>query len=182
MKRFIYISIIMLLLSNILIAQSNYFEGYDGLAWGSSIQELKEKYPDVIEITEEEEKANKQRNFEYNAGKFSRMFHFFDNELYLGRTYYADVNNDFTYTLVEKVVEEYGFITDKGEVKKPGFNSYWFKIAVTEEFSVVIELNELVDNYGRITSNGIIVNFLDVERHLRMQEYIRSIMKKDIEL
>lgn len=74
MKQLLVIIVVLILLSNVLIAQSNHFEGYDGLAWGSSVQDLKKKYPEVVETTDKEDRKYNQRYFVITSGNYDRVF------------------------------------------------------------------------------------------------------------
>ena len=138
MKRLIFVSIIMLLLSNVVIAKEDHFEGYDGLAWGSSVQDLKDKYPEVVETTDKEDRKYNQRYFVITSGNYDRVFFYFDDKFYTGRTVYKNVDETFTLALMTKVVEEYGKFTDFGESEKSDSDYYWFEIIITKNFSLIV--------------------------------------------
>lgn len=182
MKQLLVIIVVLILLSNVLIAQSNHFEGYDGLAWGSSVQDLKKKYPEVVETTDKEDRKYNQRYFVITSGNYDRVFFFFDDKLYTGRTVYENVDETFTFALMEKVVEEYGKFTDYGESEKSDSDYYWFEISITKNFSVMIEAYEYVDNLGRITSNMVFITYSDDVVWNKVREYEIEQKKKNIEL
>lgn len=172
----------MLLLSNVLVAQSKHFEGYDGLAWGSSIQELKDKYPEVIETTDAEDRKYNKRFFKTTSDEYYRLFFYYNEKLYIGRTIYENVDEAFIISLVTKVVEKYGFITDRGETEKSDRLHHWFEISLTKNFSVTVETYDFLDSFGRVFSNMIFITYAnDVIKNIVREDEIEQ-KKKDIEL
>ena len=116
------------------------------------------------------------------SGNYDRVFFYFDDKFYTGRTVYENVDETFTFALMEKVVEEYGKFTDYGESEKSDSDYYWFEISITKNFSVMIEAYEYVDNLGRITSNMVFITYSDDVVWNKVREYEIEQKKKNIEL
>ncbi|HHX56552.1 MAG TPA: hypothetical protein GX710_00885, partial [Clostridiales bacterium] len=151
-------------------------------AWGSSIKDLEKKYPDIEETTDNEDRQYNHRVFQVSLGNYFRVFFYFDDKLYTGRTVYKNVDETFTLALMTKVVEEYGKFTDFGESEKSDSDYYWFEISITKNFSVMIEAYEYVDNLGRITSNMVFITYSDDVVWNKVRAYEIEQKKKVIEL
>jgi hypothetical protein len=181
MKRLIFVSIIILLLSNVLFAQSKHFEGYDGLAWGSSVQDLKKKYPDIEETTDDEDRLYNQSFFKVGFDDYYRVFSFFNNKLYEGRTVYENIDELFLLALDRRLKDEYGSIS--GDVYDKYQNDYYFyDIGISKTLYIKVEVFWYFDKFGKISSSLVSIESCDpgVSNHVR--EYIIEQKKKDIEL
>lgn len=78
--------------------------GYDKIAWGTTIQEVKQLYPDIVE---KEEKNGVRRFVEtlYDNGMQYRYFYFFQDKLY---KVVVDYDVNLKHSLVDKLTSIYG--------------------------------------------------------------------------
>ena len=181
MKQLLIIIVVLILLSNVLIAQSNHFEGYDGLAWGSSVQDLKKKYPDIEETIDDEDRLYNQSFFKVGFDDYYRVFSFFNNKLYEGRTVYENIDELFLLALERKLQEKYGSIS--GDVDDKYKSDYYFyEISISKTFFIGVQVFWYFDKFGKISSSLVSIKSCDPSVSNHVREYIIEQKKKDIEL
>ncbi|HKL85721.1 MAG TPA: hypothetical protein VJ861_05260 [Treponemataceae bacterium] len=148
MKRLIFVSIIILLLSNVVIAEEDRFDGYAGLAWGSSVQELKKMYPETTDLSNSGMKKSNVQTFEMHIEGAVHNFFFFKGELYSGRTEYNNLDIMSAMTLGYKIKEEYGEFTVSSSNEEANSRRDIYSKKITDITSVTIEISELNSEAG----------------------------------
>ena len=148
MKRLIFVSIIILLLSNVVIAEEDRFDGYAGLAWGSSVQELKKMYPETTDLSNSGMNKSNVQTFEMHIEGAVHNFFFFKGELYSGRTEYNNLDIMSAMTLGYKIKEEYGEFTVSSSNEEANSRRDIYSKKITDITSVTIEISELNSEAG----------------------------------
>jgi len=148
MKRLIFVSIIILLLSNVVIAEEDRFDGYAGLAWGSSVQELKKMYPETTDLSNSGMKKSNVQTFEMHIEGAVHNFFFFKGELYSGRTEYNNLDIMSAMTLGYKIKEEYGEFTVSSSNEESNSGGDISSKKISDNTSVTIEISELNSEAG----------------------------------
>lgn len=148
MKRLIFVSIIILLLSTVVIAEEDRFDGYAGLAWGSSVQELKKMYPETTDLSNSRMKKSNVQTFEMHIEGAVHNFFFFKGELYSGRTEYNNLDIMSAMTLGYKIKEEYGDFSGNSWNEEANSKKDISRKKVTDNTSVTIEISELNSEAG----------------------------------
>lgn len=87
-------------------------EGFEGFKWGASIEDLKEKFPGMIEISEQEPAGYRRFAFPGCNGRTIELF-FHNNKLFLGRVIYKNCSRNAVKNAIEK---EYGPVFERSEL------------------------------------------------------------------
>ncbi len=112
MKKFFIIMAVMFLAVFSASAQAKVFEGYDNVKWGTTVEELKRRYPDVKEVTDDNHKKCNQRAYMREGKSSYKVYTFFENKLYMGATYYERTDNETISKLESGLASEYGEFTE----------------------------------------------------------------------
>jgi hypothetical protein len=131
-KKTALVSLSLLVLSAfILHAQQNAFIGYDKVSWGTSYEDVQKKYPNIIEITKEDEKALGITTYsETNVSELisMRAFTFYNNALYMVSVGYSNTDVITYNAIFHKLTDIYGEFDDSEEINTLGEDgSYYIK-------------------------------------------------------
>ena len=181
MKKKICYILIMLLSFCLLSAQTN-SEGFDGFSWNTTISEFLNKYPSSKETTGKNEEERNERTFQRSTDSVIRVYRFFDNKLYWGRTVYEDPNYETEEAVLEKLIETYGqfYDSNKWTENNKEYFSIWKDISPT----LSIELTEIkyFNSYGRSTGKHLFITYENEQIGKNADEYYKNQKKKNIEL
>jgi hypothetical protein len=139
--------IILFALSQVSCQKNKVFIGYNDLVndspkllWGSSLEELKSKYPNVVET------MNIGIIKEFDEGKMDgqikyRGFQFINNKLFMVLASYGNYSSEMLELLKENIVKKYGKITieDNGTIES------WY-IENNKNNEIVILINKIENN------------------------------------
>ena len=130
-KKLFFITLFFLSIS-FLFAQTP-FEGFDGFPWNTNVSEFLKKYPSAKETTDTDEIERNERTFQRSTNSVIRVYRFFDNKLYWGRTVYEDPELETEKAIVEKLIEIYGKFDDSNEWTENNkeYFSLWSNISST---------------------------------------------------
>lgn len=143
------------------LAQNQIFEGYAGLSWGSTIEEAMNKYEDLSEMTHLIDAFGTERVFAQNNITTARMFRFYDDQLYWGRTIYINPTSTTRDAIALKLVEDYGYFPETGEGSQENSSFFWAATQVSPSLYVEIVIYEDYSTSGRITGTRIHVTFIN---------------------
>lgn len=96
MKKIIGLIFILCLSTEICFSETRKLEGYDGLTWGTTLEEFKKLNPDAFEQSSEEDNIRNERLFFKEGKTVTRIYRFFDNKLYWGtNSIYKSIRSNF---------------------------------------------------------------------------------------
>lgn len=182
MKRIIYV-MIFLFCAATCFGQSSNSDGYDGFSWGATVEQVKAKYPDLINQTKNEDKMKNEAVYYYSkSSDFIRIFRFFDGKLYFGRTAYVDVDSATVNAVATKVKDLYGYSdysNESSEATYTSTNFYWY---VSSNLTVMLELRSNYNQFGRYTSSTILLTNVNPVTVSEVEEYSFNNKLGNIEL
>lgn len=158
------------------------FEGYDGFKWDTTVTEFQKKYPSASEITDSEDKARNERAFKRETDTITRVYRFYNNKLYWGRTIYEDPDYDTEEAIMEKIVDTYGRFDKSNEWTEDGNEYFSLWSVLTPTFSIEVTEVKYYNSYGRITGLNLFITYENEETNDEMWQYSKQQKKKNIEL
>ena len=182
MKRKLFILISLFILLCTLNAQSKNSEGFDGFSWNTTVSEFLKKYPSVKETTASEDFDRNERVFQRDANTVIRVYRFFDDKLYWGRTVYKDPDYDTELAIVEKLVETYGEFDDSDEWTENGNDYYSLVKFVSPTLSIEATEVYYYNSYGRIIKLNVFITYENTKTRREVDNYSKNKKKKNIEL
>jgi hypothetical protein len=127
------------------------FIGYDDLLvnspmllWGSSIEEFKNKYPDIEEFGNSDDQNFTEQIFteqNFNGKINARYFRYFNNKLYMVHVSYGNYSNNELDSLKDNLQKKYGInlIEDNGTIET------WY-LEGNEDTQIVFLINKVENN------------------------------------
>lgn len=88
------------------------FKEFDSFSWNTTVSEFLKKYPSANETTDTDEK---ERTFQRSTDSVIKVYRFFNDKLYWGRTVYEDPELETEEAIIEKIIEIYGKFDDSNE-------------------------------------------------------------------
>lgn len=88
------------------------FKEFDSFSWNTTVSEFLKKYPSAKETTDTDEK---ERTFQRSTDSVIKVYRFFNDKLYWGRTVYEDPELETEEAIIEKIIEIYGKFDDSNE-------------------------------------------------------------------
>ncbi|WP_027728878.1 hypothetical protein [Treponema sp. C6A8] len=159
MKKF-FICIFILILPIILYSQEtkakNYIDGYEELEWGSSVEKVKSKFPDLIKLWDADCMTNEEC-YTAESGKVSRVFRFYKNKLYWVRVIYEDFTQTQYDALWNKLIEKYGSLyypIDSDEKIKFGYQWLLFT-----DLIVTVSVNNQINGFRAKLGEWVFVTY-----------------------
>ena len=179
-KKLFFITLFFLSIS-FLFAQTP-FEGFDGFPWNTNVSEFLKKYPSAKETTDTDEIERNERTFQRSTNSVIRVYKFFDNKLYWGRTVYEDPELETEKAIFEKLIEIYGKFDDSNEWTENNkeYFSLWSNISST--FSIEVTEIKYFNTYGRATGINMFITYENTKIREEADEYFKEKKKKNIEL
>lgn len=183
MKRLFIINFLFILLSFQIFSQTNDSEKindeYYGLKWGSSITELKAKYPNAYA-----QGTNDQGDELYylDTNGATRIFFFGNGKLYMGRVAYEDCTDEKAIALMTKLTDTYGKFDDSTKGSQNG-NEY---IVLTKYFSkkisISLQVTTIKNSYGYNISQMVFIDTLNKDLQATIAKKRIDKMQDDLEL
>ena len=119
----------------------------------------------------------------FKEGKsVTRVYRFFDNKLYWGRTAYVNPSESTILAIIETLKEKYG-TTDyynKGSDKDCDYVVCSWYISLSS--TVLLEIKDLYNSYGRISSNLVFITYLNELTEIEVEKYEKEQKKQNLEL
>ena len=169
-----------ILISSSLFAQAA--EGYGGVLWGSSINDAKKIFQDLVESTEEQDRLSNQKVFTQKTNVNVKILRFFNNKLFWGRTVYKDIDTPTLQALMEKLTETYGLFDDSGKGTESGNDYFWSSRNYSNELEIEFRVVLLYDSYGRNISNMVLITYENPTIRNELDKYDIETKKKNLEL
>jgi hypothetical protein len=129
--------------------------GYDKVGWGSSIETVKQAYPEGMLETNSDDKSIGVREFEQlyvGGGIEARKFYFFNDKLYRVFVYYGELSSPEKTAIANKLVASYGKFNDSDETKSVYQNNlenitrYYWRISLF--LTIIATELETYNSYG----------------------------------
>lgn len=168
------------LISSVLFAQV--IEGYGGLPWGTSIIAAKEKFLNLIDYTDDQDKLTNQKVFDQKNASNTKILRFFNNKLYWARTAYENVDTATLQALIEKLTETYGNFDNSGKGTDSGNEYLWSSKKYSKELEIELRVIFLYDTFGRNTSNMVFITYENPTIRDELYQYEKNVKKNDLEL
>jgi hypothetical protein len=145
--------------------------GYDKVKWGASIEEVRNLYPEIEDITAEENKKIDINVFSQklpNGGIMTaRLFFFYEEKLYEVRVFFDEIDNTSENMLLEKFTSKYGQFDDiqkrkyaldsNGEKYVDGVCGYRF---YSSELGIIISSEtQVVQSTGVSLCHRVVFNY-----------------------
>lgn len=181
MKKTFFLGLLLCSLS--IYAQVEIFEGYDNLPWGTSVDVFITTNPEAYEDTSADDKLRNERIFIKDSSTGARVYRFFKNKLYWGRTVFNNPTNSTAAAILEKFIETYGKFDDMNsgtDTKNRKYLTAW--VNVSDSLNAVFESYENLNLYGQVTSTNIYITTEDTKVRKEVDLYEKEQKKKDIEL
>ncbi len=181
MKNKLFLITLFFLSVSLLFAQTT-FEGFDGFPWNTNVSEFLKKYPSAKETTGTNQIERNERTFQRNTDSVIRVYRFFDNKLYWGRTVYEDPALETEKAIVEKLIEIYGKFDDSNEWTENNeeYFALWHDISST--FSIEVTEIKYFNTYGRSTGKDVFITYENTKIRKEADDYFKENKKKNIEL
>ena len=152
--------------------------GYDKVAWGTSIQGVKQFYPTINEIASDEAsigiRAFEQRG--YGSGIESRRFYFFQGKLYSVIVNYGETDEQRSDAIWDKIESVYGRLSKEEVQSEPHQNGIIENSAYIVRYAtnlcVRLMLTRYIE-YGKVRMNVVLVMYRD-EQTLTLVEDARK--------
>ena len=148
MKKIIYIFICLITVVPIVSGEDKVFEGFDGMPWGTTIEEFKNKVSNVINLTTPDHKAANQSVFvqvNKKGESVGVVYFFFDNKLFKGRL--GDrASEEMLIKIFTELINTYGMYDEQKE-EKDSLNYYWKN---SPQFHIVFKYFKKQNNFINI--------------------------------
>ena len=174
--------IVVLLLSVCLTYAQNNFEGFDGFPWNTTVSEFLKKFPEAKDSTDSDDKERNERVFQRSSSTVIRVYRFYGDKLYWGRTVYQDPDLETEKAILEKIVDTYGKFDDSNTWTEDGneYLSVWKTISPT--FDIEFTEVKYYNSYGRVTGLNVFITYENAKTRKEADEYYKNSKKKNIEL
>lgn len=143
---------------------------------------VSKKYPSSSEITDSDDKLRNERTFMRETETVIRVYRFYNNKLYWGRTIYEAPDYDTVEAVLEKLVDKYGRFDDSKEWSEDGNEYFSLWSVITPTFLIEFTEVKYYNSYGRITSLDLFITYENEQTSKEMSEYSKQQKKKTIEL
>lgn len=137
-------------------SETEIFEGYDGMKWGTTVEEFLEKYPNAVDVTDEESLNVGEKMFGVGNPKFypNELYCFFDNKFFAVEIDYGPISEIIKRDAIfEKFSETYGNVHHVEEKK---VEAWWSQSSESFYADLTHEYKE--DNMSIRIMNPIIFN------------------------
>lgn len=161
MKKKIGLIIFSLVISYTISAQSEIFEGYNGIPWGTTINEFFITVPLYKEITTESDKLYNERIFKQETNSITRLYKFFDGKLYWGRTAYLNPDNNTTEAEIAKMVDTYGKFYSRTEWIEENKKTVALGKTISPSFSLLLQIIEIYDDYNLVLGEALYITYIN---------------------
>ena len=141
-------------------SQSNgtkkFIDGYEDLAWGSSVEKVKNKYPNLSHEVD----AGCQTGEECwmaESASVTRVFRFYNKKLFWVKVIYDDMTQTQFNALAEKLMSKYGklyFDIDKSDTVKFGYQ--WL---ASSDLLVTLSVNNKINGFGANIGEWVFVEY-----------------------
>ena len=180
MKKIISIFICLITIVPIAYGEDKVFEGYDGLPWGTTVEAFKEKYHSAIDITDEKDKLTKENVFMRNDEAVVRIYRFYNNSLYWGRTQYNDVDKATANAVLSKLRKKYNFLAFSGRNATKYVNSKTYYNATFYEgtgslfgdgfnFKIRYEARDYYSTNNNYLVNMLLITYYDLKQDIAVE-------------
>lgn len=163
-------------------AQAKLFEGYDNLPWGTSVEIFKQKNPTATEETQSSDDSENQRLFYKETDSITRVYRFYDNKLYWGRTVYVDPDETTQAAILSKVIDTYGNFKNTNKWSEGNNEHIILSNDVSRLFSITIESIEKYNSYGRMDNLLLFITYENTEIADEVRYFAKKQKEKNIEL
>ena len=141
MKKTFFLIILLFAVSSS-FAQEDLFEGYADFKWGATVSEVKAKFPSMSDETTAEDRKAEESLYVYEAGNFTRVFRFYKDKLYWGRTIYDEPEDATVSAIVRKLSSSYGHYDDTDEYTQDKYEGTTYNWKKTLTFWVELDLRD----------------------------------------
>lgn len=181
MKKTFFLIILLFVVSSI-FAQEDLFEGYADFKWGATVLEVKAKFPSMSDETTAEDKKAEKSVYVYEAGNFTRVFRFYKDKLYWGRTIYEEPEDATASAIVRKMLSSYGHCDVTDEYTQDMYEGTTYNWTKTATFWVELDLRDYYNSYGRISSSTILITYYNPLTSFIIQDNLTNKLMDEIEL
>lgn len=124
----------------------------------------------------------KERTFQRSTDSVIKVYRFFNDKLYWGRTVYEDPELETEEAIVEKIIEIYGKFdySNKWTQDNKEYISLWSNISPT--FSIEVAEIKYFNAYGRAIGINMFIKYENTKTQKEVDEYFKEKKKKNIEL
>ena len=182
MKKFIFCIFLLSVLSEICFSQSKKFEGYDNMAWGTTLEEFKSNNPSAYDQTSEDNRTRNEKLFFKDGNSVTRVYRFFNNKLCWGRTVYMNPSEATLMAILEKLKDEYGTLYDFNEGNDKDCHYYVLTWYVSSNLTVMLEAKDMYNSYGRISSTLLFITYQNDKTMFEIKDYEKQQRMKNLEL
>lgn len=182
MKKIIGLIFILCLSTEICFSETRKLEGYDGLTWGTTLEEFKKLNPDAFEQSSEEDNIRNERLFFKEGKTVTRIYRFFDNKLYWGRTAYTNPSEATFMAIFENLREEYGSFYDFNKGSEKDYDYSVLSWYVSSNLTVMLETRDFYNTYGRIIGSYAFITYQNYKTRIEIENYEKEQRKKNLEL
>ena len=181
MKKTISLIIILLAFSS-LFAQEDLFEGYADFKWGATVAEVKAKFPSMTEETTADDRKAEESLYVYEAENFTRVFRFYKDKLYWGRTIYDEPEDATVTAIIRKLSSSYGRYDDTDDYTQDEYEGKTYSWKKTLTFWVELDLRDYYNSYGRISGSTILITYYNPLTSIIIQDNLTNKVMDEIEL
>lgn len=149
------------------VSNKKYIDGYEDLAWGTSIDKVRTKYPNLSKEYSAE-CISGEECYSASSGSVNRIFRFYNNKLYWVRVIYNDLTQTQFDALGDKLKEKYGqlfYEMDPDDTLKFGYEWYLFSDLV-----VNLTVNKKINGYGVKLGEWVGVTYYSISILEEMQK------------
>lgn len=150
MKKFLSIFFVFFFYTTIFaegnLLSEKYIDGYEDLKWGTSVAEVKTKYPYLIKETTADCQSGEEC-YSSQSGSVTRFFRFYNDALYWVRVVYENLTQTQFDALGDKLISKYGTLFfDIDEDDRIKFGYEWLLFT---DLDVILSVNNSFNAFGR---------------------------------
>uniref|UniRef100_A0A7C3E1C0 Uncharacterized protein n=1 Tax=Gracilinema caldarium TaxID=215591 RepID=A0A7C3E1C0_9SPIR len=176
------ILVLLMLVCETAFSQNKILEGYAGIPWGSSIEQVKEKLTNLQEDKANDQIKNREKIYSQENEMFTRVLRFYDGKLYWGRTVYINPDNSTTLSIIQKIKDTYGTFDNSGKGSEPKYEYTWATKYYSKRLYVEMVINTYYNEYGRVSENSIFITYYDPVIQEQVQNELIKQKGNEIEL
>jgi len=172
MKKFIIIiGFLFCFCSLSVFAQTNvsnkFIDGYEDLAWGTSFEKVKNKYPNISRSWDVACQTGEEC-WKAESNSIARFFRFYNKKLYWVKVIYEDMTQQQFNALTEKLVEKYGTIFF--DLEKEDNIKFGYQWLASSDLTVTVSVVNKTNGFGVKLGEWVFVEYCSLLFLKQMQK------------